>query len=75
MKKLTNYHEKAIAISVKIGDGAGQAAGYGNLGNVIHSLGEYEKAKEYIEKALAIRIEVGDRAATSSRLRKLRKCV
>ena len=45
----------------EIGDRKGEAADYGNLGTLFHSLGEYEKAKEYTEKALAIRKQIGDR--------------
>ena len=58
--KTKEYLEKALAIRIEIGDRAGEAADYGNLGTVFQSLGEYDKAKEYLEKALAIKIEIGD---------------
>ena len=61
-EKAKEYLEKALAIRIKIGDRAGQAADYGNLGAVFKSLGEYEKAKQYLEKAIAIRIKIDDRA-------------
>ncbi|XP_078364453.1 tetratricopeptide repeat protein 28-like [Oculina patagonica] len=47
---------------MEIGDRAGEATSYGNLGTVFKSLGEYVKAKEYLEKALAITMEIGNRA-------------
>ena len=65
-EKAKEYLEKALAIKIEIGDRAGQAADYGNLGTVFKSLGEYEKAKEYLEKALAIRIEIGERAGQAA---------
>ena len=59
--KVREYHEKALAISIEIGDRNGEATSYGNLGTLFQSLGQYDKAREYQEKALAIRIEIGDR--------------
>ncbi len=53
--------EKALAIRLEIGDRAGEATVYGNLGTVFHSLGEYVQAKLYHEKAIPIRREIGDR--------------
>ena len=62
MTKLKNVSfEKALVIRIEIGDRAGEAADYGNLGSTFHSLGEYDRAKEYLKKALAIGIEIGDR--------------
>ena len=55
------YHEKALAIRLEIGDRKGEAADYGNLGTVFKSIGNYAQAQEYHEKALAIRLEIGDR--------------
>ena len=49
-------YEKAISIARECGDRPGEAAAYGNLGVVLSSLGEYNKAKEYFWKALAITI-------------------
>ncbi|KAL9986390.1 hypothetical protein ACROYT_G000533, partial [Oculina patagonica] len=63
--------EKALAIKIKIGDRAGEASCYGNLGNVFQSLGEYNKAKEYYEKALGIIIETGERKQEASCYRNL----
>ena len=39
----------------------GEAGARSNLGLVLHSLGEYQKAKEYFEKALAISMEIRDK--------------
>ncbi|CAH3141516.1 unnamed protein product, partial [Pocillopora meandrina] len=55
------YNEKALAIAIEIGDRKGEGTSNGNLGNVFHSLCQYQKAKEYYEKALAIDIEIGNR--------------
>ena len=46
---------------MEIGDKGGEARNYGNLGTVLHSLGEFQKAKEFHEKALAINMEIGDK--------------
>ena len=51
--KAKEYHDKALAIAVEIGDRAGEARCYGNLVKVFISLCDYVKAKEYLEKALA----------------------
>ncbi|XP_066016089.1 tetratricopeptide repeat protein 28-like [Pocillopora verrucosa] len=59
--KAREYHEKALAIKIEIGDRDGEATSYGNLGTLFQSLGQYDKAREYQEKALAIKIEIGDR--------------
>ena len=65
--KAKEYHEKALAIRIQIGDKRGEAAdSYGNLGTVFQSLGEYDKAKEYHEKALAIRIQIGHKRGEAS---------
>ena len=45
----------------EIGDKEGEAADYGNLGTVFHSVGEYTKAEEYFQKALVILKEIGDK--------------
>ena len=73
--KAKEYYEKALAISMEIGDRAGEGTWYGNLGTVFCSLGEYVKAKEYYEKALAISMEIGDRAGEGAWYGKPRKCV
>ena len=70
-EKATEYHERAVAIRIEIGDRAGEASSYGNLGTVFQSLREYYKAREYHEKALAVRIEIGDRAGEASSYRNL----
>ena len=53
--------EKALLISIEIGDKKGQSSCHANLGTVYKSVGEYEKAREHIEKSLAIYKEIGDR--------------
>ncbi len=60
-QKAKEYHEKALAIRIKIGHREGEASSYENLGIVFKSLSEYVKAEEYLEKALTISIEIGDR--------------
>ena len=54
-QKAKEYHEKALAIRMEIGDRKGEGADHGNLGVVFYLLGKYRKAKEHHEKALAIR--------------------
>ena len=56
-------YECVIKLMKAIGDleRREEALAYGNLGAVLTSLGEYQKAKEHHEKALAIRMEIGDR--------------
>ena len=61
-QKAKEYHEKALAIKIEIGDKKGEGTSYGNLGAVFCWLGEYQKAKQYHEKALAVKIEIGDKA-------------
>ena len=50
-----------LAVAIETGDRRGEGTTNRNLGNLFHSLGEYQRAKEYQEKALAIVIEIGDR--------------
>ena len=52
--KAREYHEKALAIRVEIGDKEGEAADYGNLGIVFQSFGDYVMAERFFEKALSI---------------------
>ena len=71
MNKAKKYYEKALAITIEIGDRDGEATAYINLGGVLHSLDEYKKAEEYYEKALAITIEIGDRHGEATAYREL----
>ena len=64
--KAGQYYERALAINMEIGDRAGVATDYSNLGNALQSHGEYHKAKEFSEKALAINKEIGDRAGVAT---------
>ena len=57
MTKLRNIL-RALVIRIEIGDGAGEATGYGNLEALFESLGKYDKAKEHLEKALGVKIEI-----------------
>ncbi|XP_020613157.1 tetratricopeptide repeat protein 28-like [Orbicella faveolata] len=66
MEIAKEYVEKALSIGIEIGDRAKEAANYGNLGTVMISVGEYDKAKKYTKKALEIRIEIGDRAGEAA---------
>ena len=45
----------------EIGDKKGEAACYGNLGTVYHSLGQHEKAEDYQNNSFAICKEIGDK--------------
>ena len=58
-EKAEKYFQKALQIQREIGDKAGQAACYTNLGTVFLSLSEYVKAEEYLQKALKIQREIG----------------
>ena len=46
---------------MEIRDKKGEAHAHTKLGEVLYSLGEYQKAKEYLEKALAIYMEIRDK--------------
>ena len=64
--KAKKYHRKALAIRIEIGDKAGEATDYRNLGTVLESLSDYDGAKEHLEKALATKNEIGDRAGEAA---------
>ena len=49
-----------------IGKINGEGICYVNLGTVLQSLGQYDKAKKYYQKALVILTETGDREAVGS---------
>jgi len=51
-----------LKVAKEIGDRNGEGRGYGNIGIVYDSLGDYQKATEYHEKDLKIAQEIGDRA-------------
>ena len=55
-----------MKIAIEIGDKSGEGAGYENLGNSYHALGDYQKSIHYHEKDLKIAIEIGDRAGEGS---------
>ena len=57
---------ETLVIKKRIGDKRGEASLYGNLGTVVISLGEYDKANEYLEKALAIKREIGDKTGEAT---------
>ena len=52
--KAKEYYEKALAISVEIGDRKEEASIYLALGNLCIDIDEYVKAVEYLENALSI---------------------
>lgn len=58
--KAKEYHEKALVITIEIGDREGEAVCYGFLGVICQHQEEYVKAKEH-EKALVIYAEIGNR--------------
>ena len=45
--------EKALAMTIDIGDKKGVGRCYGNLGTVFKSLGEYDEAKNTLRKHLS----------------------
>ncbi|XP_022777735.1 tetratricopeptide repeat protein 28-like [Stylophora pistillata] len=63
-QKAKEYHEKSLALHMEIGDKGREATTYGNLGDVLASLGWVSSAREkylYGERALSIATEIGDR--------------
>ena len=52
------HHERAVGISVAIGDRKGEAADLGHLGAAYNRIGQFPEGVEYITRALAISIEV-----------------
>ena len=54
--------ERAIIVNREVGERAGEAACYNNLGAMLISLGQCVKAKTYLEKGVKIAKEIGDRA-------------
>jgi tetratricopeptide (TPR) repeat protein len=70
-QKAIEYHEKALAISLEIGDKQNEGNSFKNLGLAFSALGQVEKAIEYYEKALVIAIEIGDRRDEGNAMRNL----
>ena len=64
--KAEKYLQKALVINKEIGNKAGEASDYGNLGPVFLSVGRHTKAEEYLQKALVIRKEIGDKNGEAS---------
>ena len=58
--KAKQYFQKALVIKKEIGDRAGEAAVYLDLGTLCHSIGEPVIAEGYLEKALSISQVIGD---------------
>ena len=56
------WHQKSLLITEEIGDRAGLAMTYNNIGLVYDSRGEYDRAMEWYDKSLPIFEEIGDRA-------------
>ncbi|XP_066017941.1 tetratricopeptide repeat protein 28-like [Pocillopora verrucosa] len=52
---------RASGIITETGDREGEATDYENVGTMLLSLGQYDKAREYLQEALVIRTEIGDR--------------
>ncbi|XP_022807186.1 tetratricopeptide repeat protein 28-like [Stylophora pistillata] len=65
--------EAANCATLENGYKRGEAANYVTLGNVLTSLGEYQKAKEYLKKALAISIKIGEKSGEAWICRSLQK--
>ena len=69
--KAKEYHEKALAIGIEIGNKEGEETSYANLGTLFHSLGQYVMAEGYLKKALSIRQDIGNAAYELSCYRNL----
>ena len=55
-----------LVISTEIGDREVEASSNANLGTLLRSLGQYNKAEEHLQKALVIITEIGDRIGDAS---------
>jgi tetratricopeptide (TPR) repeat protein len=65
-EKASEWFEKSLSSSRKIGDRGTLAMSYLNFAVTFLSLGKYNKANEYNQKALVIFTEVGDRGSMAS---------
>jgi tetratricopeptide (TPR) repeat protein len=53
------WYEKDLAISEELGDRAGLATSYNNIGMIHNAREDYATATEWLEKSLAIFEEIG----------------
>ncbi|CAH3168924.1 unnamed protein product [Porites lobata] len=60
-KEAKQFYEKALGITIQVGNNRGVGICYRSLGSVFQSIGQYTKAEEYLQKALVIMIEIGDK--------------
>ena len=60
MVEAKEYHEKALKITIEIGDREGQGICYKQLRNVFQSLGECDTAEEYLTRGLSLSKDIGD---------------
>ena len=60
-EKASDYLEKSMAVSRKIGDRCKLAVSYSNLGSIFCRLGKYGRSNEYNKKALLIFTDIGER--------------
>ncbi len=63
-----DYYEKALAISLELGDRTREGSALSSLGNVFYQWGQYDKAVDCYEKSLAICREVNDRIGEAKSL-------
>ena len=68
VEKAIEHYERALEISIEIGDWRGKGLHLGNLGSAYSDLGQVEKAIEYYKQALDILRKVGDRRGEGSHL-------
>ena len=57
---------KDLEICKKIGDISGEGSAYGNLGNVYHSLGDYQQSSSNYEACIQIIINLNFILATKN---------
>jgi tetratricopeptide (TPR) repeat protein len=56
------HHTKDLKISQQTGDKSGEGMAYGNIGNVLYSLSQYDQAIKYHKKNLEIAQQTGDKS-------------
>jgi tetratricopeptide (TPR) repeat protein len=60
--------EKALKISIEIGDKVGEGAVLSDISQIYYLRGDYEKALTYLEQSLAISRQIGDKAGLCATL-------
>ncbi|HBB33834.1 MAG TPA: hypothetical protein DC064_19065, partial [Cyanobacteria bacterium UBA9273] len=60
--KALDYYNQSLPLTRQVGDQAGEARTFNNIGLVYNSLGEKEKALDYYNQSLPLTRQVGDQA-------------